>query len=54
MYYHLPGIDPEAIDASYQRFYFNYTRLMYPPEPFYFGALNQNDFPAEITIFDVY
>lgn len=55
MYYPLPEIgDVQAIDSSYVRYYADYTLLKHTPEAFYFCALNQNDFPAEVTVFDVY
>ena len=54
LYYPLPGMDVDAIDATYTRLYADYTILKFPPEVFYFAALNQNDFPEEVTIADVY
>lgn len=54
LYYPLPGLDIEPIMASYTLFYAGYSWLQYPPEVFYFASINQNDFPAEVSVADVY
>ena len=54
LHYPLPDMDFDAIDFSYTKLYKNFTQLQYPPEAFYYSARSGYDFPAEITIFDVY
>ena len=47
-------MDYNADQISYVELYKNWTSLTHPPEAYYFSALSGNDFPAEITINDVY
>jgi hypothetical protein len=53
MLYPLPGLDYPMGESSYTVYYKDYTILKFPPEVFYYGAIN-NTLPKEITIFDVY
>lgn len=52
MYYPLNGMD--FLPTSYQIFYNEYTILKYPPEAFYYASMSSWDFPAEVTIQDLY
>jgi len=54
LYYPLPPMDFDPIDATYIRRYAGYSLLEYPPEAFYYAALSGWDFPAETTINDIY
>jgi len=53
MLYPLPALEP-VISYSYTIFYAGYSWLQYPPEVYYFAAINGNDFPAEVTVADAY
>lgn len=52
--YPLPGLEVDPIDSSYTILYKDYTLLLYPPEAFYYSARSGYDFPAEVTIGDIY
>jgi hypothetical protein len=54
LYYPLPDMTVDPIYSSYTEFYPEYTILSYPPEVFYYAAISGYDFPAEVTIEDVY
>ena len=54
LYYPLGDLDILPIDSSYTIFYKDYTTLKFPPEAYYYAALSGYDFPAEVTIEDVY
>jgi hypothetical protein len=54
LYYPLPGIEIEPIYSSYVIFYSDYTLLKFVPEVSYWQAMSGLDYPAEITILDVY
>lgn len=54
LYYPLPGMDIDPIDSSYVKTYANWTAQTIPVEAFYFSARSGQDFPAEITVDDVY
>lgn len=54
LYYPLPGMDYQAIDSTYVNLYADYTLLKFVPEVNYWAAMSGWDFPAEVTIEDVY
>lgn len=46
-------MDYPMLNSSYTVLYSDFTILKFPPEVFYYGAIN-NTLPKEVTIFDVY
>jgi hypothetical protein len=54
LYYPIGDLDILPIDSSYTIFYKDYTTLKFPPEAYYYAAMSGYDFPAEVTIFDIY
>ena len=54
LYYPLGDMDVEPINSSYTILYADYTLLKFPPEAYYYAAMSSWDYPAEVTIDNLY